>query len=58
VGSARVSSSLACKYMTREEGIDSDKHSSLLQCTNNYGSVKFYRTGLSGLDLVKLFCLV
>ncbi len=58
MGSARVNSSLACKYETRVEGIDSDKHSSLVQCTNNYERIKFDRTGLSGLDLVKLFCLV
>jgi hypothetical protein len=39
MGSTRVDSSLACKYQIKVEGVDFEKHSSLLKI------IQFYSTG-------------
>ncbi len=43
-GSTLVNSCLTCKYQTRVEVNRSDKHCSLLQCSNNFDHKKFYST--------------
>ncbi len=45
MGCTRVGYSLACKYQTKEEVIDSHKHSSLLRYEINNRNKKFFSTG-------------
>jgi hypothetical protein len=48
-------SNLACKYSTRLEWTDSDKHSSLLRCGINNAYKKFYRINQVFVTMKKKF---